>query len=223
MKSKIFLSFLTFFFLLNCKKEPDNKVNEKNDSLLQIDSKKDSLNINEISKKIHPKPFTEDSLALENVLVNGSDILLPQSKFEKLYPKMDSVKTELWECGSAFEWLDKEWLEKTYGKDLANFDGKITTFYVNNAEFNSDKHIVLFNGAQSDRNDFEIKTHHIILNRNTTIDEFQKLFPKLKKDETDQKNVVSFRIPVSKNEDDSFIFYFKDGKLESFNVWWLLC
>ncbi len=223
MKAKIFLSFLIFLFLLNCKKETDNTVKKTNDSSEQVNFKKDSLKTNNISNKISPIPFTEDDLALENVLVNGNDIALPKVKFEKIYPKHDSVKTELWECGSAFEWLDKEWLEKTYGKDLADFDGKITTFYVNHAEFNSDNHIVLFNNAQADKNDFVIKTHHITLNKNTTINEFQKLFPKLKKEETDQKDVVSFRIPVSKNVEDSFIFYFKDGKLESFYLWWLLC
>ncbi|MFC3159858.1 hypothetical protein ACFOEQ_16420 [Chryseobacterium arachidis] len=195
----------------------------KSNSSVQISSEKDSLNTNHISKKISPSPFTDDHLALENVLVNGNDIILSKAKFGKIYPKHDSVKTELWECGSAFDWLDKEWMEKTYGKDLVNFDGKITTFYVNHAEFNSDNHIILFSQAQADKNDFEIKSHHITLNKNTTINKFQKLFPKLKKDETDQKNVVSFRIPVAKDGEDSFIFYFKDGKLESFYLWWLLC
>lgn len=118
---------------------------------------------------------------------------------------------------------------KTYGKQNSDsgtferFDGKITSMYTNNAEFNSNKHIVLFNSAIAHKNSFQIKSHHIVLNQNTTIEEFQKLFPKLEKETTDQKNLSRFRISVNKDGGDAFLFYFKDGKLDEFLLWWLLC
>lgn len=132
-----------------------------------------------------PKYLQTISWKIENAQVNGNDIVLSQEQFQKLYSKHDSIKSEAWDCGSPFEWLDKKWMEKTYGKDLLNFDGKITTFYTGNAEFISNNHKVIFSIAKSGNNRFEIRSHHIILTNNTTVAEFQKLFPKLKIEDTD--------------------------------------
>lgn len=224
MKSKIFAALLMFLALWSCqKKEKENLKSLQGNDSLQTIIKQDSLHNETISGNETPKVFTDDFLKIENVQVNGNDIILPQEQFQKLYPKHDSVKTEPWDCGSPFEWLDKTWMEKTYGKDLINFDGKITTFYTNNAEFISNNHTVIFSSAKSENNRFEIKSHHIILTRETTVEDFQKLFPKLKIENTDQKNIQRFSIPVGKEIEDSFMFYFKDGKLDNFNLWWLLC
>lgn len=224
MKSKILVGLLIFLALWNCQKKENavSKSEQSNDSLKMI-IKDDSLHEKALSENETLKVFKDDFLEIENVQVNGNNVILSKNNFEKTYPKIDSIKSEPWECGSPFEWLDKEWMEKNYGKDLVNFDGKISTFYTNNAEFISNNHNVIFSNAKSVNNRFEIKSHHIVLTHNTTVAEFQKLFPKLKIEDTDQKNIQSFRIPVGKEIEDSFIFYFKDGKLDSFNIWWLLC
>jgi hypothetical protein len=39
----------------------------------------------------------------------------------------------------------------------------------------------------------------------------------------DEKNEVRFRLLLDKNNEDAFLFYFKDGKLDSFTLWWVLC
>lgn len=224
MKDKILTGLLMFLALWSCqKKEKENLKSLQEKDSLQTIIKQDSLPKEKQSEKELPKVFTDDFLKIENVQVNGNDIVLPQEQFQKLHPKNDSVKTEPWDCGSPFEWLDKTWMEKTYGKDLVNFDGKITTSYTNNAEFISNNHKVIFSSAKSGNNRFEIKSHHIILTQETTVEDFQKLFPKLKIENTDQKNIQRFSIPVGKEIEDSFIFYFKDGKLDNFNLWWLLC
>lgn len=224
MKSKIFGGLLIFLALWSCqKKEKENLKSLQEKDSLQTIIKQESLPKEKRSERESSKVFTDDFLKIENVQVNGNDIVLPQEQFQKLHPKKDSVKTEPWECGNPFEWLDKSWMEKTYGKDLVNFDGKITTFYTNNAEFISNNHKVIFSSAKSGNNRFEIKSHHIILSQETTVEDFQKLFPKLKIEDTDRKNIQSFSIPVGKETEDSFMFYFKDGKLDNFNLWWLLC
>lgn len=230
MKQKIILALTLFITLLNCQKKNDSN-SLANETKVELDSNikpKDSIESPEIVS-VKPKPYTKEFLKIEDAEINGHKIILSQNEFDKIYPKKDSLKTALWECGSPFEWLDEDWMIKTYGKQNSNsgtferFDGKITSLYTNNAEFNSNKHIVLFNSAVAHKNSFQIKSHHILLNQDTTIEEFQKLFPKLEKEITDQKNVSRFRISVDKNVDDAFLFYFKDGKLDEFVLWWLLC
>lgn len=224
MKSKIFGGLLIFLALWSCqKKEKEDLKSLQDKDSLQTIIKQDSLHKEKQSEKESSKVFTDDFLKIENAQVNGNDIVLSQEQFQKFYSKHDSIKSEVWDCGSPFEWLDKAWMEKTYGKDLLNFDGKITTFYTGNAEFISNNHKVIFSSAKSGNNRFEIRSHHIILTSNTTVAEFQKLFPKLKIEDTDRKNIQSFSIPVGKETEDSFMFYFKDGKLDNFNLWWLLC
>lgn len=230
MKQKIILALTILITLLNCQKKDDNNP-IANGTVVKSDSTinpKDSMGSPEITS-VNPQPYTKEFLKIEDAEINGHKIILSQNKFDKIYPKKDSVKTDLWECGSPFEWLDEDWMTKTYGKrnsdsgTFERFDGKITSMYTNNAEFNSNKHIVLFNSANAQKNSFQIKSHHILLNQDTTIEEFQKLFPKLENETTDQKNVSRFRISVDKNIDDAFLFYFKDGKLDKFVLWWLLC
>jgi hypothetical protein len=141
------------------------------------DYQKDSLHKEKNRKMKSPKVFTDDFLKIENVQVNGNDIVLSQEQFQKLYSKHDSLKNEPWDCGSPFEWLDKTWMEKTYGKDLLNFDGKITTFYTNNAEFISNNHKVIFSSAKSGNNRFEIRSHHIILTNKPLLKISKSYFP----------------------------------------------
>jgi hypothetical protein len=95
---------------LSEKEEEDLKSLQDKDSLQTI-IKQDSLHKEKQSENETPKVFTDDFLKIENVQVNGNDIVLPQEQFQKLYPKHDSVKTEPWDCGSPFEWLDKAWME----------------------------------------------------------------------------------------------------------------
>ena len=150
MKDKILTGLLMFLALWSCqKKEKENLKSLQDKDCLQTIIKQESLPKEKQSEKELHKVFTDDLLKIENVQVNGNDIVLPQEQFQKLHPKHDSVKTEPWECGSPCEWLDKSWMEKTYGKDLVNFDGKITTFYTNNAEFISNNHKVIFSSAKS--------------------------------------------------------------------------
>lgn len=223
MKFNIVWSCLLMFMMTSCRKMESKTPDSIPVESSTVNSKKDSPYQDTSKEKPKPTIFNENFLELENVSVNEKNIVLSADDFEKLYPKKDSVKIEIWDCGSPFEWLDKIWMEKTYGKDLINFDGKITTFYTHNAEFISNKHKVLFSQAKTGDNHFEIKSHHIVLTDQTTVDEFQKLFPKIKGDDTDQNNTIVFRIPISKDIEDSFEFYFVNEKLKRFNLWWLLC
>ena len=168
-------------------------------------------------------------LEIENVRVNHHKVLLSKADFEATYKKIDSIKTALWECGNPFEWLDKEWMEKTYGKmdkekgTFDTFNGDVTTLYAKGIEFNSNSHIVLFNTAFAKDNSLEILSHKILLDRKTTLEEFRKLFPNAEMEPMDTANEVRFRFYIKQDMDDAFLFFFKDGKLDSFCLWWLLC
>jgi hypothetical protein len=218
---------LMIFMLLNCQKQMDKNSGSPTDHHSENrylkEQRIDPGSINNKAEPCNSCVFTEKFLNMDNVLINGNVMILSENDFHKFYPQKDSVRSEVWDCGSPFEWLDKTWMERTYGKDLSSFDGRITTFYAQHAEFISNGHNIIFNNAKAANNRFEIRSPHMILSEKTTVAEFQKLFPDISMDKDMQNKTVVFRIPLSKDTEDSFEFYFAEGRLERFNVWWLLC
>ncbi|MBV6879860.1 CHAP domain-containing protein [Epilithonimonas ginsengisoli] len=183
----------------------------------------------EPTEKAEPNIFSSKYLEIKDALVDSNNLILSKVGFEKLSKlKTDSTKTDLWECGNPFEWLDRPWMEKTYGKynekagNFSNFNGEITTIYKKGIEYSTNKHIVLFDWAEAESHTFSIPSHHIILDKSTTLKDFRKLFPQLEAEQMSNKD-VRFRIPIDKDSDDAFLFYFEDGKLQNFSLWWLLC
>ena len=186
-----------------------------------------------VSESPQPKEilpvYPEKFITLDNVMVNHHKLMMTKEEFDKIYPKLDSTKTELWECGSPFEWLDKEWMTKTYGPKneesgiFENFDGKITTLNYKNTAFITNKHLVIFNEGTTDNNTFSIISPKITLNKNTTVEQFKKMFPNVEMRSGEQPDEVNFFINTDRNMDDAFIFYFKNGKLHTVELWWLLC
>ena len=162
-------------------------------------------------------------------MVNNHKVMISKEEFDKIYPKLDSTKTELWECGSPFEWLDKEWMTKTYGQKneesgiYENFDGKITTLNYKNTAFITNKHLVIFNEGTTGNNTFSIISPKITLDKDTTVEQFKKMFPNVEMRSGEQPDEVNFFINTDRNMDDAFIFYFKNGKLHTVELWWLLC
>lgn len=228
MKHFKLLLLSIFFIIVNCEKKDHSPVIIKEnpvESALDLKSK-DTTAFHEKASLL-PQPFKGDFLKIENVEINDHQIILSHNEFDTLYPRIDSVKTEIWECGSPFDWLDQDWMIKTYGKrnsgTFERFDGKITSLYTNSTEFNTNQHVFLFNTAIADRNNFKIISNNIVLDQNTTIEKFRHLFPKLKKETTDEKNEFRFRISTGTDGEDSFLFYFKNGRLSRFTLWWLLC
>ncbi len=173
--------------------------------------------------------YNFDTLDLGGALVNGHPIVMSQEEFEKSYGALDSAKTDLWECGSPFGYLDDAWMAKTYGAydtnrgEYKNFNGYLTTLFVNKASFASNGNIALFNEAGATGNTFEIAAAGIILNQNTTLEAFEKAFPKLKGYLLDSPQQYSYRLPIGAETEDAFLFEFRNGKLYSFQLWWLLC
>ena len=186
-----------------------------------------------VSESPQPKEilpvYPEKFITLDNVMVNHHKLMMTKEEFDKIYPKLDSTKTELWECGSPFEWLDKEWMTKTYGPKneesgiFENFDGKITTLNYKNTAFITNKHLVIFNEGTTDNNTFSIISPKITLDKNTTVEQFKKMFPNVEMRSGEQPDEVNFFINTDRNMDDAFIFYFKNGKLHTVELWWLLC
>jgi len=196
---------------------------------------KKSINKESLSPSIAKTKFGDKSIydlnfiTIKNVLINDHKVILSKAEFESIYTHIDSTKTQIWECGSPFDWLDREWMTKTYGKEdpetgiFSKFNGEITTIYSENIEFATNKHIVLFDTGFADNNSFKIISHNIILNKNTTLNEFRSKFPNSKMETTENPNEVRFRFYLKELSDDAFLFYFKDGKLNYFTLWWLLC
>lgn len=226
MKLNAFKLILLLFCTAACEK------NTKEDHI-SAQNNTDSISSGKTKEKIYKKNlssvFNQDHLPLNNVLVNRNSILTPKEDFKTMYAKADSVKAEIWECGNPFEWLDKEWMAKTYGNystdkgTFGDFDGTVSSIYLGNSTYTTNEHVVLFDRTQMEGNEIFIKSHQILLTENTTIEEFQKLFPQIKKSETDVKNTFIFRIPLAKDNDDAFLFFFTNGKLNNVKLWWLLC
>lgn len=226
MLKKLFY-FSVFLSMMSCQK--DNPILEPKNTLSSKKTTERASKVEEIVVPEKIKVYQSKFLAIENVLLNDHKIILAQQEFTNLYPKFDSVRTTLRECGHPLEWLDEKWMIKTYGeKDenvgtFARFDGKITRFSSGGLDFDSNNHLVIFDSGKAKGNTFQIISNQIILNENTTISEFKKLFPKIEMEETDEKNKVRFRLNVAEKLDEAFLFYFKDGKLEYYTLWWLLC
>jgi len=211
---------------LQCCKSNTEKIQDPEDSIL-IKNEEKTLKYKKklISNAIYNSKFIE----IENVLINDHKAILSKNEFDALYQKNDSAKTSLWECGNPFDWLDKDWMVKTYGEinkekgTFERFDGKITTIYEKEIQFNTNNHIVLFEKALISSNSFKISNHNITLDKGTTLEGFKKIFPNTEIENLENRNEVRARFYLEKNSDDAFLFYFKNGKLEYFTLWWLLC
>ena len=188
----------------------------------------DSLS-NVLREDVPPPQYNSDTLALEGALINGHKIVLPQKEFEKIYRTLDSAKTDLWECGSPFGYLDDAWMAKTYGAydtlkgEYQTFNGYFTTLFVHKASFASNGHMVLFDGADADGNVFSVPAAHIVLDKNTTLEFFESAFPLLKRELMDSPQQFRYRLPIGAQMEDAFLFEFRKGRLYSFRLWWLLC
>ncbi len=223
---KYFLILILMFILCSCNESNNKRDNNKT----QIITSKENLNPpNSFQKKPNDTVYIFDTLATNNVLVNGKKIILTLNEFRNAYSKIDSTESSIWECGNPFEWLDEDWMNKKYG-DLDKYgqahlelQPKIQTIYYKNLEFVSNKHLVLFKQAKSLNNTFEIISHHIVLTSNTSIKDFKKIFKKCTFEKTELKRELRVRFILDKQTEDAFIFNFKDGKLAGYELWWLLC
>ena len=233
-KYQIVISFIIIVFsTFSCKdKTPTRKAETQKENFIKKDSiKSDTLFQTEETEQTEKtfKKYSSKYLKLENASVNHHKIILSPKEFHKIYTKIDSTKTELWECGNPFDWLDKDWMTTKYGSvngdigSYKNFDGKITTFFSKEIEFDTNNHIVLFNSASAKKNSFQIPSHQINLDSNTTIEEFRKIFPDAELEKLEKPNEFRFRFYLDHKVDDAFLFYFKNGKLDYFTLWWLLC
>jgi len=181
-------------------------------------------------KKDNPQTvYNSDILEIENVLINGHQVILSANEFRSAYPKIDSSKTITADCGSPFDWLDEQWMTKTYGKynetkgTFEKYDGKITMLYGENIEFSTNNHIVLFDMAFAGNNSFRIISHNITLDKSTTLEAFKRKFPHSKIEKLEKPDEARFRFYIDKEKENAFLFYFKNGKLDYFTLWWLLC
>lgn len=214
-------------FQISCKKE-EQKIFQT--TTIKTDSMKIDAKAGDVISAHSSKVYDFKYLEMENVLVNGHKVYLDKKEFDALYKnKIDSNKTDIWECGTPFEWLDEKWMAQKYGPkselgDLPNFDGKITTIYVKNIEFNTNNHMVLFNSGNVENNSFHIVSHNITLDKNTKLKDFKKLFPKGDYYVLEDSDEMHARFSIGKNDvEDAFHLVFKNGKLELVTLWWLLC
>lgn len=226
MKSKSLLLLSFFTILVAC----NNHNHKTQESKKNIETKQDTNTSvkqkdNQDGQSISDLQF----LKKEDVLINDQKVIVSKEEFEAIYTQIDSTKTQLWECGSPFEWLDEKWMVKTYGEQnketgiFKTFNGEITTIYSQNIEFATNNHIVLFDTGFATNNSFKIISHNFTLNKDTTLQEFRSKFPNSEMEKTENPNEVRFRFYLDKNGEDAFLFYFKDGKLNYLTLWWQLC
>ena len=224
---KTLISFIVFvIMLMGCHNEEKPKNKPKNERQTTIQVQPIPLKTTETKK---PIVYKKRYMSIKDVLVNGHNMILSRRKFNSLYKKIDSSKTQLWECGDPFEWLDEKWMKATYGDKseksgtFQKYDGNVTTIFAKNIEFNTNNHIVLLNTAFAKSNSFEIPSHRIVLDKNTSVEDFRKTFPLAKMEKVEDPDEVRFRFYLKAPADDAFLFYFKNGKLNYLKLWWLLC
>jgi hypothetical protein len=225
MKKQFALLILIALAFQSCKNNND-KIQDSTDNIVL--KREDTIFENK-GKFTADTIYNSKFIDIENVLINDHKAIVSKNEFDAIYPKSDSVKTTLWECGSPFEWLDKAWMIKTYGPEnkekgtFERFNGEITTIYEKGIQFTTNNHIVLFDKALASKTTFKIRNYKVKLDKNTTLKEFKKIFPNTEIEGLENKNEVRARFYLEKDSDDAFLFYFKDGKLDYFTLWWLLC
>lgn len=218
-KPFIYLLSITIILLgISC-----STTSEKsNDEINKIDT------LSKNKKDIQAIAYNFDTLSINDVTFNNQKVFLSNTEF-KQYFKVDSSKTDIWDCGDPFTYLDKEWMEKTYGKydpnkgTYTNFDGKITTFFVGNTQFSSNNNKVLFVESKAKGNKFAIGNNNITLDENITTEDFKKIFPNAAIGPLEEPGVEGVRIPVDRNGADAWVFTFKNHKLYSYILFWDLC
>lgn len=229
MKLNVLIASVAVLALLSCNTN-NNRATKKPPSTHSSQTKtSEGLNKTPSVDKRGAKAYLADSLPLTAILLNGHKPIMSYSSFQKYYPKPDSTNKTLWECGSPFDSLDKNWMVTTYGPydaqagTFKNYDSQVTTIYVNGSAYATNGHITLLIKADAKRNAVLIPSHQIALSSHTSIATFNKLFPKTHPEKTDDKSIVRYRIPLKHKYDDAFLFYFKDGKFDHIELWYLLC
>lgn len=175
-------------------------------------------------------PKIHDSAALSpyNVEFNTLPVFTSFDALKKNI-NIDSSQSDSWECGSPYDFLDSTWMKEKYGDynetkgTFENFDGYILSLYSGNVVYTSNTHLTVFNDAEMKGNTFKVKSSNIILDENTTIGDFRRLFPKAQEEPATEVGDIRFRLSVAPDFDDAFLFVFSKGKLTYINLWWLLC
>jgi hypothetical protein len=229
MKIKALIALSAVLALLSC--NFDNKQATKKTSLKPGSHTPSAVVPNNKTPAIKPgaNVYSVKSLPLHAILINGLKPMLPYRSFQKQYPKPERVRKTLWECGSPFNVLDQDWMIRTYGPydqqkgTFDRYDGQITTLYVNGAEYATNDHMVLLVKADAVHNPVSIPSHRIVLNSQTSIKTFEKLFPNLRPEKTEDDEIIRYRIPIKPEYSDAFLFYFKSGKFDHVDLWFLLC
>jgi len=229
MKLKVLIASIAGLALLSCNANNDQATKKSYAKHSSQTTASKGLNITRPVTKREPKAYLIDSLPLTAILLNGHKPELPNNSFNKYYPKPDSTKRTLWECGSPFDSLDEAWMEKTYGMwdaqagTFKNYDSQITTIYVNGSAYATNGHMTLLIKADAKRNSVSVPSHQIALSSHTSIATFNKLFPKIHPEKTEDKNVIRYRMPLKRDYPDAFLFYFKNGMFDHIELWYLLC
>jgi hypothetical protein len=229
MRFTVLIASIAVLALLGC--DTNNKPKTKKPFLKHSSPTKAPKVLNKTPSFVKrvAKVYLADSLSLNNILLNGHQPKLSFDRFHKYYPKSDSLKKTLWECGSPFDSLDEAWMINTYGAydtqmgTFKNYDGQVTTIYVNGSAYATNGHITLLIEADASHNSVLIPSHQIALNSQTSAATFNKLFPKTHPEKMEDRNMIRYRIPLKPDYPDAFLFYFKNGKFDHIELWYLLC
>ncbi len=209
------LVFLIIILAVSCRKiEKNNKV-----ANTSFQVKKDSYLLSNKIKEIDTlEIYNWDTLSIESVKFNKKNMLFSLADLDS--KKIDSISYDLWACGNPFEWMDEK-----YPAD------SLRDIHIKGSRYITNENSVLLMSSIIKNN--ELKFHNNIrINEFTTIDNFKKIFPRSYKTfirakklnpenyvEYDYINIVFFKEQPS----DHWIFYFKDGLLIKFELYWWLC
>lgn len=152
----------------------------------------------------------------ENATLNDKPFL----QLEKTFPLIENADFEQTEdhgCGSPFDWLDKEF----------KYDS-IIIFKYGNKKYISNGHMHLLTEFEMKGNSLYLDNGKIILNEKTTLEQFSDYFLDAvqlaeRESKVDPDGDAKINLYFKCGYDDHWILNFKDGKLFSVKLWWLLC
>ncbi|MFZ5551793.1 MAG: hypothetical protein ACOZCO_01660 [Bacteroidota bacterium] len=196
--------------------EPGNNTTEWKNLNAGADELPDLGNIPFLYVYEEKTPCLYETSHWENASLNGKPFLLTQKKFFDP-EKPDSKQTEEYGCGSPFDWLDKE-----YAHD------SITVYQCGNRKYISNGNMYLLTEFEMSGNELYLDNGKIKLNESTTSEDFANYFLKPveiaeRESKVNPDGDAEVRLYFKCNFDDHWIFVFKNGKLFSVKLWWLLC
>lgn len=159
-----------------------------------------------------------DTLSWAGALIDGKFPVFGFIESLRKKGKADSVYVsgEV-NCGSPLDWLDT----------VQKARPVVTISYIDGMSFYENGNRYILEKTDMTRHSLVFPYRQLSLDRDTKLSDCAKLFPQawcnaMRSSQSSDKNEFVLRVSYT-NMDDCWVLHFRNGKLVSVDVWWLLC